>query len=378
LTHPQVGRYAANVATNGGLIAVFGATGYTGRLIAHELRRHELPLLLAGRDAGKLAALAAQLGGAETAVASVADRASLDALARRARVLINCVGPFVDLGEPVVRAAIAAGAHYLDTTGEQPFLRAVLVHDTWAKTQNVAVVPAAAFEIALGDCGAAVAAAGLDEVDSVQITYVTRLHASQGTKRTALRMLQSEGLAYVNGAWVAEPPARRHVFVELPRPVGTVAAVSFPSAEVISVPRHVPAREVRTYLSLPTIAARLLSATAPVMHGLARSPLAGLGTWLLGSGTEGPDEATRRRDVFHIAVDARGRRRDRPTGQRIVIRGRDPYGLTAAICRQAAALLLAGQPRATGVLAPAMAFEPRRFLDGLASEGVAYEMLPLR
>lgn len=48
------------------VVAVFGATGYTGRLIARELRQHDVPLLLAGRDAGKLHALAAQIGGAET------------------------------------------------------------------------------------------------------------------------------------------------------------------------------------------------------------------------------------------------------------------------------------------------------------------------
>ena len=265
----------------------------------------------------------------------------------------------------------------MGTTGEQPFLRAMLVHDTWAQTQDVAVIPALAFEIALGDCGAALAAAELDEVDSVAITYVTRLHASRGTKRTALRMLQADGFAYVDGAWVAEPPARRSVFVELPHPVGTVAALSFPSAEVMTVPRHVAAREVRTYMRVPVIAARLLSATAPLIGSLARSPLAALGTWALGSGTDGPDEATRRRDVFHIAVDARGRRRGKPGGQRIIIRGRDPYGLTATICRQGVLQLLNGQRRSRGVLAPAMAFDPRRFLDGLTQDGVAYELLPL-
>ena len=67
------------------------------------------------------------------------------------QVLINCVGPFVDFGEPVVRAAIAAGTHYVDTTGEQPFVQAMLAHDTWAKDRGVAVVPALAFEIAIGD-----------------------------------------------------------------------------------------------------------------------------------------------------------------------------------------------------------------------------------
>ena len=367
----------AAMATNGTAVAVFGATGYTGRLIARALSDHGVPLLLAGRDASKLAALAAQVGGSDTLVASVADQASLDALARRARVLINCVGPFVDLGEPVVRAAIAAGAHYVDTTGEQPFLHAMAVHDQWAKSQGVAVIPALAFEIALSDCGASLAAAELDEVDAVVVTYVTRFHASQGTKRTALRVLQSDGFAYTNGRWVSEAPGRRHVFVDLPRPVGTVAAVSFPSAEVMTIPRHVAAREVRTYLSVPTVAARLLSATAPLVAGLVRSPLNRLGTWALGDGTEGPDAETRRRDVFHIAVDARGRRRGKPAGQRLIIRGRDPYGLTAAICRQGAQLLLDGGGRAAGVLAPAMAFDARRFLDGLQSEGVAYESLPL-
>jgi len=367
----------AGMAASDAVVAVFGATGYTGRLIARELRQHEVPLLLGGRDAGKLHALAAHLGGAETQVATVGDQASLDALARRARVLINCVGPFVDLGEPVVRAAIAAGAHYVDTTGEQPFVQAMVVHDRWAQEQNVAVIPALAFEIALSDCGAALAAAELDEVDAINVIYAVRLHASQGTKRTALRMLQGGGLAYAGGEWISEAPARRSLFVELPRPVGRLSAISFPSAEVVTIPRHVQLREVRTYISVPVVAARLLSATGPLVSGLARSPAARLGEWLLGSGTDGPDEATRRHDVFHIAVDARGRKRGKPAGQRIIIRGRDPYGLTAAICRQGASLLLNGGRRATGVLSPAMAFDPRRFLDGLASEGVAYEALPL-
>jgi len=239
------------VVKNGKPIVVLGATGYTGRLIAHELRRHAAPLLLAARNASKLQNLAAQLGGADTIVVDVCDQAALDALAGRAQVLINCVGPFVDYGEPVVRAAIAAGTHYLDTTGEQPFVKAMFIHDTWAAAQGVAVVPALAFEIALADCGAALAADGFEEIASVHVTYVTRFHPSQGTKRTALRMLQSVGYAYVGGQWLEEQPARHMVFVDLPEPVGRVAAVSFPSAEVATIPRHVTTREVRTFLSVP-------------------------------------------------------------------------------------------------------------------------------
>ena len=267
-------------------------------------------------------------------------------------MIVNCVGPFVDYGEPVVRAAIAAGTHYVDTTGEQPFLKAMLVHDTWAKRQEVAVIPALAFEIAISDCAADLAAAGLEEVGTVTVTYVTRFHASQGTKRTALRMLQSSGFAWVDGEWIEEAPARRMTFVDLPDPVGRVAAVSFPSAEVISIPSHVPAREVRVYLAVPRIAARVLSSTGAALTGMARSPLGGLVARFLGDGTEGPDEATRRRDTFHVAVDVDGTRRGKPARQRVIVRGRDPYGLTAAIARQGALLLSAGGRRAAGVLAP--------------------------
>ena len=357
-------------------LTVLGATGFTGGLIAERLRAVERPLLLAGRNPDKLRALADRLGGPPTAVADVRDANALDALARRSHVLINCVGPFVDHGEPVVRAAIAAGAHYLDTTGEQPFVKAVLVHDTWAAAQNVAAVPALAFEIAIADCGAALAAVGLDEVESVRVTYATQFHASQGTKRSALRMLQESGFAWTDGQWTEEPPARRMEFIDFAEPVGRVAAVSFPSAEVITIPRHVAAREVRAYLALPRIAARILSASGFAVQGLARSPLSTMLRQWLGDGTDGPDEATRRRDTFHVLVEARGTRRGKPAGQRVLLRGRDPYGLTAAIARQGAMWMATQRLERRGVLAPAVAFKPKAFLDALAPEGLSYDVLP--
>ncbi len=175
--------------------------------------------------------------------------------------------------------------------------------------------------------------------------------------------------------WIEEPPARHMVFVDLPEPVGRVAAVSFPQAEVATIPRHVHAREVRTFVSVPRIAARVLSASAPALVALARSPLAGVLLRLGGDQRDGPDEATRRRDAFHIAVDVRGRRQGRAAQRRMILRGRDVYGLTAAIARQGALLMLAGRVTRSGVLAPAMAFDPRRFLDGLRPERLVYEVV---
>ncbi|MGE0519708.1 MAG: trans-acting enoyl reductase family protein [Candidatus Binatia bacterium] len=360
----------AAMATERSAIAVLGATGFTGRLVAHALRERRAPLLLAGRSRSRLEALARALGGADFAVARVEDSASLDALARRARVLINCAGPFVDLGEPVVRAAIGAGAHYADTTGEQPFVHDVFAHDSWAREGRVAVIPALAFEIALADCAAALAARGLDEVETVEVAYAVRFHASQGTKRSALRMLERRGLGYGDGRWVEEAPGHHSAVVELP--LGRRAAVSFPGAEVVTIPRHIAARTVRALMCVPRGVATVAHVLGPALPALARSPLGALARRWLGSGTAGPDLATRRRDTFVIAVDVRGRRAGSAAARRVMVTGCDPYALTAAIAAQGAIWLAGGEHRCSGVLSPAMAFDPARLLDATTSNSVVY------
>jgi len=113
-------------------------------------------------------------------------------------------------------------------------MKAMLEHDEAARKRGVAAVSALAFEIAVGDCAAAVAGAEFREISSLLLTYATRFHASKGTQRTILRMLQTAGYAYERGAWVETSPASVVRTVDFPPPVGRVTAMSFPSAEVIT------------------------------------------------------------------------------------------------------------------------------------------------
>lgn len=363
--------YAAPMPGSERVITVMGATGYTGRLIAAQLRRRGVPFAIAARAAGKLEELSASLGGADTLVADIGDRASLARLAERSRVLINCAGPFTDLGEPVVLAAIQHGAHYLDTTGEQPFIKTMRAHDPAAKERGVAVVPAMAFEVALSDCAAAVAGDGFREIQAIQVTYAVALKASQGTQRTAARMLAGPGYAYRGGEWVEEPPARRRVTVDFPPPIGRVAAVSFPSAEIMTIPMHQRVREVQVFMQAPAVLARILVAAAPVLPVVLRGAGA-LASRLVGEGTGGPDEPARAATRFHIAVDVRGLREGRATRRRVLLSGADPYGLTAVIAVRAAEWMCRDDFHASGVLPPAGAVPPRDFLDSLQADGVTY------
>ncbi|HEY5882100.1 MAG TPA: DUF5938 domain-containing protein [Nakamurella sp.] len=108
-------------------VVVYGASGYTGRLICEYLREYHVPFIAAGRDEDRLKeSMTSHVAGIETADYEIrAVDHTVDALSELftgAAVVLNTVGPFSKWGPPVVEAALAAGAHYTDTTGEQDWL----------------------------------------------------------------------------------------------------------------------------------------------------------------------------------------------------------------------------------------------------------------
>jgi short subunit dehydrogenase-like uncharacterized protein len=108
-------------------VVVYGASGYTGRLVCEYLREYGVPFVAAGRSADKLrSAMRSHVPGIETAQHELVEVphtvAALTELFRGASVVLNTVGPFARFGPEVVEACLAAGCHYTDTTGEQDWL----------------------------------------------------------------------------------------------------------------------------------------------------------------------------------------------------------------------------------------------------------------
>ncbi len=107
-------------------VVVYGASGYTGRLICEYLREFNVPFVAAGRDKARIAEALAKVPGIDTVdheIVEVAhDVQPLTELFSGASVVCNTVGPFAEYGREVVEACLAAGCHYLDTTGEQDWL----------------------------------------------------------------------------------------------------------------------------------------------------------------------------------------------------------------------------------------------------------------
>jgi short subunit dehydrogenase-like uncharacterized protein len=143
-------------------LLVFGATGFTGQLVAAEIcaQGGVNAVALVGRNAMKLARLVAQLRAQfpripelVTLVADSSDpQTKLVAVCEQAKVVIACAGPFAQVGMPIVDACVQARTHYVDITGEFTFVRAVVEkHHAAATTAGVFVVPCAGFDCVASD-----------------------------------------------------------------------------------------------------------------------------------------------------------------------------------------------------------------------------------
>ncbi len=146
-------------------VTVFGATSVTGRQVAAYLAKRAAgdgkTWAAAARSPAKLDSTLQNVGvtDATTIAADVADSGSLKAMAERTKVVLNLVGPYTSYGRPVIDACVAGGAHYVDLSGEMPFVARTTrdVH-AGAEAAGVKVVQVCGFEALPADLGVALAA----------------------------------------------------------------------------------------------------------------------------------------------------------------------------------------------------------------------------
>jgi short subunit dehydrogenase-like uncharacterized protein len=368
------------ISRQSGPIAVYGATGYTGRLVARELADAGVDFVVSGRNPEKLDALCAELEVQPPAfVARLDDPASLRSLLSDCAAVINCAGPFVLHGEPVLRAAIETSTHYLDTAGEQPWMKLAFErYGPGASDAEVAVIPAMGFDYVPGDMIAALTAEGMGEVDEVTIAYGWfEFEPTRGTMMSTLEILSGKSVEWRKLQWLpAEHPFGPASF-DFPQPIGRRRMVRYPAGEQITVPRHVPTRRVRTLLTAETFAPhpRLAGAMQLLARptGLAlRTPLKRALRAAVSRLPDGPTPERRTASNYTIVCEVtRGEQLRRGS-----LHGIDPYGLTAALVTRGAMTAARSGFSGMGALAPSQAFDPKGFLAGLERFEIGWQVDP--
>jgi short subunit dehydrogenase-like uncharacterized protein len=359
-----------------GRIVLFGATGYTGELTARELAGIGERPVLAARGEARVRALAEQLGGLEWAVADVGRPETVRALVAPGDVLVSCVGPFSRWGGPAVEAAIAAGAHYLDSTGETAFIRRVFErYGPRARAAGSALVTAMGYDWVPGNLAGGLALREAGEAATrvaVGYFFVGGGGMSGGTRASAAGAFLDPSFAWRGGRLVTERGGARVRTFE----AGGRArkAISAGSSEHFGLPASFPRlRDVDVYLgwfggasdALRVASAGVALATkVPGVRGVLGEVVA---RTVKGS-TGGPDEQARaasRSLIVAEAADDGGR-----VLSRVTLEGVNGYDFTAGMLAWGAHAAASGRLHGAGALGPVEAFGLDALREGARSAGI--------
>jgi short subunit dehydrogenase-like uncharacterized protein len=186
-------------------LLIYGATGFTGRLLTEGALAAGFRPILGGRDAARLAALAGEFG-LEYRVARLGDEAALDAALRDVGVVLHAAGPFSSTSRPMVDACLRTGAHYLDIAGEIPVIEALAARHAEARRRGIMVMPAVGFDVVPSDCLAAHVAARLPGARRLALGITGLRFATRGSAKTLAEHASFGVHVRRAGALVSVPP----------------------------------------------------------------------------------------------------------------------------------------------------------------------------
>ncbi|VTU43062.1 saccharopine dehydrogenase family protein [Variovorax sp. RA8] len=191
-------------------LLIYGAAGYTGRMVARQARVAGLDFVIAGRDGTKLAGLALELGAPYRDFQVHAD--NVDDALQGISVLLNCAGPFAHTAEPLMRACIRAGIHYLDITAEINVYRLAERLGSEAAKAGTMLMPGVGWDVVPTDCLAMHITARVAQPRSLRIALQVAGSMSRGSAVSAGEIVGAGLMTRVAGALVPSPDAQPELF----------------------------------------------------------------------------------------------------------------------------------------------------------------------
>ena len=286
---------------------VYGAYGYTGRLVLEQAIAAGCKPVVAGRDPARTESVALEYGLPHRSF-ELADTQALRRGLEGMRAVLNCAGPFSQTAAPMIAACLQVGTHYLDITGEIDVFAYAHGNDSAARKHGVALVPGVGFDVVPTDCLAAMLKEDLPDASELLLAFDAEGGPSRGTALTGVQGLGSGGRIRRDGELLTVPLGFRTREINFPR--GSRQCVTIPWGDVYTAFVSTGIPNIEVYMAMPprTIA------------GLRRlrwlSPLLGLAPvqWLLRrrveSTIDGPSQQRREECHAYIYGEVRNPRGD--------------------------------------------------------------------
>ena len=233
---------------------IYGATGYTGRLIAQQAVERGMRPILAGRNGPAINALAAELD-LEARVVSLVDSTALSAALRDVAAVVHCAGPFAHTWRSMVETCIATGTHYLDITGEISVFESIHSLHQDAADRNVVLLPGVGFDVVPSDCLAKLLAEALPDATDLKLAFTTSGgSASRGTRKTMVEGLPAGGALRRDGKIMTVPFA--YEVKSIPFSCGNRTAMTVGWGDVSTAYHSTGIPNIRVYTGIPKVTLR--------------------------------------------------------------------------------------------------------------------------
>ena len=326
---------------------IYGANGYTGRLIAEKAAQLGLKPVLAGRGES-MKDLAAALG-LEARIFPLDDTEAMAAGLSGMKLVLHCAGPFSATAAPMMAACLRAGAHYLDITGEIDVFEQAYALDAQAKARGVVLCPGAGFDVVPTDCMALALKEALPDATHLALAFDTSSPLSAGTSKTMVEGLKHGGMIRRDGALIKVPFAWRERRIDFG--AGVKNTVSVPWGDVSTALRSTGIGNIECYFPVPPAAARGMRWMRPLRPLLGLSLVQSYLKRRIERKVRGPDTTSRGKTetlVWGEVTNARGHKR---VGR---VRTPNVYSLTVDSALALTRLLLEPQSGHSGFRTPSL------------------------
>lgn len=339
-----------------GRLLIYGAAGFTGRLIVEEALSLGLPVVLGGRTQSSLEALARRDGLAYR-VASVDSLPAVAALLDDVAVVLNAAGPFRLTAMPLARACVERGVHYLDISGEFEAIESLASLGERAREQHITIVSGTGFDVVASDCLAALVVRELGTAQQLSIALRGLNTISRGSALTVFDRFGEDVAVRRKGSLTRVPAGALTREVDFGTGATQTTAVSW--ADVASAYYTTGVPDITVYYEMTPMVRLGLNASrygAWLLQTPAWRWWQGAGARMLADGPSMDQRSGGRADVVAHAVNAEG------DWAEARLQTPEVYSFSAISSVDIADRVLAGDFRA-GFQTPARAYGPEYVLS---------------
>ncbi|MCU0614838.1 MAG: saccharopine dehydrogenase NADP-binding domain-containing protein [Desulfobacterales bacterium] len=286
---------------------IYGANGYTGRLIAEEAVLQGLRPILAGRNHKKIKSLAQRLNLAWRCF-DLKNPEIISSNLDRIALLLNCAGPFTATSVPLAKACLKSGTDYLDITGEMEVFEYIHSMNEKAREAGVVLCPGAGFDLIPTDCLAATLKKYLPDANYLALGFDSKGPVSPGTAKTIIEGFKYGGMIRKNG--ILSSVRLAHKVRKIDFGSGPKMAITISWGDVSTAFYTTGIPNIEVYIALPERAITLMKILRIFRFIISLEPFQILLKKIVDIQIKGPSVLQRKKSRVHLWGEVINSKRD--------------------------------------------------------------------